>query len=522
MCRAIAEDRSKAFDFTLKRNMVAVITNGTAVLGLGDIGAAAGMPVMEGKSMLFKEFGDVDSYPICIDSKDPEVLIKTIAAIAPAWGGINLEDIAAPVCFEVEDRLKEMLDIPVFHDDQHGTAIVVLAALLNSLKMTGEKIEDLKVVVSRRRRLGRRLLEDPDERRRQEHHRLRLEGRDLQGPHREHELHEGLVRREHQPGGHPGRPDRGRSRAPTSSSASPGPGTFSVEQLKTMAKDPIVFAMANPTPEIMPELAAPYVRVMATGRSDYPNQINNVLAFPGIFKGALACRATQISEGMKVAAAEAIADCISDDELNEDYIIPSVFNRNVAPTRGREGHRGRAGGGPRPPASRRWARTRTRCSPGAPGAEGSEPVSYDDDGERPLDPTTGWVREHLHRYVATDGENGHEWRGVPTLLLTTRGRRSGNLRRTPLIYGRAARTTSSSPRGAAGPTHPGWYLNLTAEPEVTIQVLADEMPARARTAEGDERERLWGEMAGIWPAYDEYQAKTERHIPVVVLETAGS
>ena len=261
--------------------------------------------------MLFKEFGNVDSYPICIDSKDPEVLIKTIAAIAPAWGGINLEDIAAPVCFEVEDRLKEMLDIPVFHDDQHGTAIVVLAALLNSLKITGEKIENLKVVVSRRRRLGRRLLEDPDERRRQEHHRLRLEGRDLQGPHREHELHEGLVRREHQPRGRPGRPDRGRSRAPTSSSASRARAPSRSSSCKTMAKDPIVFAMANPTPEIMPEIAAPYVRVMATGRSDYPNQINNVLAFPGIFKGALACRATQISEGMKVAAAEAIADCIS-------------------------------------------------------------------------------------------------------------------------------------------------------------------------------------------------------------------
>ena len=209
VCQAIADDRSKAFDYTIKRNMVAVVTDGTAVLGLGDIGAAAGMPVMEGKSMLFKEFGDVDSYPICIDSKDPEVLIETIAAIAPVCGGINLEDIAAPGCFEVEDRLKEMLDIPVFHDDQHGTAIVVLAALLNALQDHRREDRRPQGRGERRRRLRRRLLEDPDERRRHQHHRLRLEGRDLQGPHREHELDEGLVRREHQPRGHPRRADRG-------------------------------------------------------------------------------------------------------------------------------------------------------------------------------------------------------------------------------------------------------------------------------------------------------------------------
>ena len=331
VCQAIADDRSKAFDFTIKRNMVAVITNGTAVLGLGDIGAAAGMPVMEGKSMLFKEFGGVDSYPICIDSKDPEVLIRTIAAIAPVWGGINLEDIAAPVCFEVEDRLKEMLDIPVFHDDQHGTAIVVLAALINACKITGAKIGDLKVVVSGVGASGvacSKILMNAGV--------TNIIGCDSKGA-----IYKGRTENMNSmkdwyadntnPEGIRGGMTEAIKGANLFLGLS-GPGTFSVDQLKTMAKDPIVFAMANPTPEIMPELAAPYVRVMATGRSDYPNQINNVLAFPGIFRGALDCRASSISEAMKVAAAEAIAACISDDELNEDYIIPSVFNRSVAPT----------------------------------------------------------------------------------------------------------------------------------------------------------------------------------------------
>jgi malate dehydrogenase (oxaloacetate-decarboxylating) len=330
VCKAISEDRSKAFDLTLKRNMVAVITNGTAVLGLGDIGAAAGMPVMEGKSMLFKEFGGVDSYPICIDSKDPEVLIKTIAAIAPAWGGINLEDIAAPVCFEVEDRLKEMLDIPVFHDDQHGTAVVVLAALLNSLKMTGERIGNLKVVVSGVGASGvacSKILMNAGVQ--------NIIGCDSKGAiYKGRTENMNFMKDWYADNTNPEGIRGGLTEAIKGANlflGLSGPGTFQVEQLKTMAKDPIVFAMANPTPEIMPEIAAPYVRVMATGRSDYPNQINNVLAFPGIFKGALACRATQISEAMKVAAAQAIAGCIADDELNEDYIIPSVFNRRVAP-----------------------------------------------------------------------------------------------------------------------------------------------------------------------------------------------
>jgi malate dehydrogenase (oxaloacetate-decarboxylating) len=330
VCRAIAEDRAKVFELTLKRNMVAVITNGTAVLGLGDIGAAAGMPVMEGKSMLFKEFGQVDSYPICVDSKDADVLVETIAAIAPAFGGINLEDIAAPVCFEVEDRLKAMLDIPVFHDDQHGTAIVVLAALINACKITGHSIPDLKVVVSGVGASGvacSKILMNAGVK--------NIIGCDTRGA-----IYKGRTENMNfmkdwyaentNPDGVRGSLTEAVDGANLFLGLS-GPGTFSVEQLRSMADNPIVFAMANPTPEIMPELAAPYVRVMATGRSDYPNQINNVLAFPGIFRGALDCRATQISEGMKVAAARAIAGVIPEDELHEDYIIPSVFNRQVAP-----------------------------------------------------------------------------------------------------------------------------------------------------------------------------------------------
>jgi len=330
VCQAIADDRDKVFDYTIKRNMVAVITNGTAVLGLGDIGAAAGMPVMEGKSALFKEFGNVDSYPICVDSHDPQQIIEICAAIAPAFGGINLEDIAAPACFEIEDTLKARLDIPVFHDDQHGTAIVVLAALINALKITGQKMQDLKVVFSGVGASGvacSKILLNAGV--------TNIIGCDTRGAiyagrtenmnfmkewYAEHTNPEGL---------------RGTLTDAVKGAnvfvGLSGPGTFSVEQLRSMAKDPIVFAMANPTPEIMPEDASPYVRVMATGRSDYPNQINNVLAFPGIFRGALDCGARQISEEMKVAAAHAIATCISDDELHEDYIIPSAFNRNVAP-----------------------------------------------------------------------------------------------------------------------------------------------------------------------------------------------
>ncbi|MBM3664211.1 MAG: ACT domain-containing protein [Actinobacteria bacterium] len=330
VARRIAEYPEAAFDYTLKRNMVAVITNGTAVLGLGDIGAAAGMPVMEGKSLLFKEFADVDSYAICVDTHDAKELIAVCEAIAPAFGGINLEDIAAPVCFEVEDTLKERLGIPVFHDDQHGTAVVVLAALINACKITGQRMEDLKVVVNGIGASGvacSKILMNAGV--------TNIIGCDTRGA-----IYDGRTENMNfmkdwyaentNPEGIEGDLTEAIKGANMFVGLS-GPGTFSVEQLKSMAKDPLVFAMANPTPEIMPEVAAPYVRVMATGRSDYPNQINNVLAFPGIFRGALDVRARQISEGMKVAAAQAIADVISADELHEDYIIPSVFNPDVAP-----------------------------------------------------------------------------------------------------------------------------------------------------------------------------------------------
>ncbi len=330
VCSAIAEDPARALGLTMKRNMVAVITNGTAVPGLGGIGAAGGMPGMGGKGMLFKEFGNVDSYAICVDSKDPQEIIDICAAVAPAFGGINLEDIGAPTCFEVEDRLKEMLDIPVFHDDQHGTAIVTLAAFINALKLTGRTMEEQKVVVSGVGASGvacSKILMNAGV--------TNIIGCDTRGA-----IYKGRTENMNfmkewyadntNPEGIQGSLDDVIEGATLFLGLS-GPDTFKVDQLKRMADDPIVFAMANPTPEIMPEVAAPYVRIMATGRSDYPNQINNVLAFPGIFRGALDCGARAISEGMKVAAAEAIAACVSDDELNEEYIIPSVFNRSVAP-----------------------------------------------------------------------------------------------------------------------------------------------------------------------------------------------
>ncbi|MEO2138961.1 MAG: malic enzyme-like NAD(P)-binding protein [Thermoleophilia bacterium] len=330
VARRIAEDPEAAFDYTLKRNMVAVITNGTAVLGLGDIGAAAGMPVMEGKALLFKEFANVDSYAVCVDTHDAAELIAVCEAIAPAFGGINLEDIAAPVCFEVEDTLKERLDIPVFHDDQHGTAVVLLAALINACKITGQSMADLTVVVNGIGASGvacsKILMNAGVE---------NIIGCDTRGAiYRGRTENMNFMKDWYAENTNPGGVRGDLSEAVRGADmfvGLSGPGTFSVEQLQSMAKDPIVFAMANPTPEIMPEVAAPYVRVMATGRSDYPNQINNVLAFPGLFRGALDVRARQISEGMKVAAAQAIADVITDDELHEDYIIPSCFNPEVAP-----------------------------------------------------------------------------------------------------------------------------------------------------------------------------------------------
>jgi len=332
VCSAIQADPDKAFQYTIKRNTVAVVSDGSAVLGLGDIGPRAAMPVMEGKAMLFKEFAGVDAFPICLDTKDPEQIIATVTAIAPTFGGINLEDISAPRCFEIEDRLKALLDIPVFHDDQHGTAVVVLAALLNALTLTGQRIEDIHVVIVGLGAAGvavANILMAAGVR--------HIIGCDSRGA-----VHTG--RADYLDGTmHPVKRALALTTNPERRAGGPadvlegadlfiglsGARVMPAEALATMNPDPIVFAMANPNPEVSPEEAAPYARILATGRSDYPNQINNVLCFPGIFRGALDVRATQITEQMKTAAARAIADIVSTDELREDYIIPSVFNRDV-------------------------------------------------------------------------------------------------------------------------------------------------------------------------------------------------
>ena len=330
VCMAVYDDPLRAYNLTIKRNTVAVVSDGTAVLGLGDIGPEAAMPVMEGKAVLFKNFGGVDAFPICLATKDPEEIVATVKALAPTFGGINLEDISAPRCFAIEDRLKAELDIPVFHDDQHGTAVVVLAALINALKLVEKRMEDLAVVVSGVGAAGvacTKMLMNAGVRniigcdRNGAIFRGRTENmnvmKDWYAQHTNpRSMHGGL--REVLAG------------ADLFLGVS-GPGTLSVENVRRMADKAIVFAMANPVPEIMPEEAGPYVAVMATGRSDYPNQINNVLAFPGIFRGALDCRATAITESMKLAAAQAIAGTVSAEELRPDYIIPSVFNAAVAP-----------------------------------------------------------------------------------------------------------------------------------------------------------------------------------------------
>jgi malate dehydrogenase (oxaloacetate-decarboxylating) len=327
VCQAIVENKSKAYSLTIKRNMVAVVSDGSAVLGLGNIGPEAAIPVMEGKAMLFKQLGGVDAFPICLDTQDTEEIIRTIKTIAPVFGGINLEDISSPRCFEIEDRLTEELDIPVFHDDQHGTAIVVLAGLLNSLKVVKKSIGNIRVVVNGIGAAGvaisRMLLAAGVQ---------RLTAVDREGairPGGEYDnaawawlamqpqlenggctLSEALIGAD---------VFIGVSRA----------GLVTVDNVKSMSSDPIVFAMANPEPEIDPEIAEPYARIIATGRSDYPNQINNVLVFPGIFRGALECRARLVNTEMKLAAARAIASVVTDEELNEQYIIPSVFNTSV-------------------------------------------------------------------------------------------------------------------------------------------------------------------------------------------------
>jgi malate dehydrogenase (oxaloacetate-decarboxylating) len=334
VCQEIASDRAKAFEFTIKKNTVAVVSDGSAVLGLGDIGPEAAMPVMEGKAMLFKEFAGVDAFPICLDSNEPDDIVRSVKLLAPTFGGINLEDISAPRCFEIEDRLKDDLDIPVFHDDQHGTAVVTMAALFNALKIVGKELEDLRVLVVGLGAAGVAVTKMM----------LATGVRHVIGCDRQGAL--STEREDYRSGEmNPTKRWYAENSNPDKLSGEPagviegcdlfiglsGPGIIPPEALGKMAQDPIVFAMANPNPEVMPEEAEPYVRIMATGRSDYPNQINNVLCFPGIFRGALDAGAPAITEEMKLAAARGIADVVAEDDLSEDYVIPSVFNRDVAP-----------------------------------------------------------------------------------------------------------------------------------------------------------------------------------------------
>ncbi|MBI4214302.1 MAG: NAD-dependent malic enzyme [Chloroflexi bacterium] len=329
ICLAIAEDPAKAWNLTIKRNTIAVVSDGTAVLGLGDIGPFGAMPVMEGKAMLFKEFAGVDAFPICLDTTDAEEIVETVARIAPAFGGINLEDISAPRCFVVEEALRKRIDIPVFHDDQHGTAIVVFAALINALKVVNKSMESIRVVMLGAGAAGiacAKIL-------------LAAGVKDVILCDRE-----GAIYRGRQEGMNAFKQQMAEETNPNNVTGSvndvlagadvfigvSGPGLIRPEAVAKMAKDAIVFAMANPTPEVMPEQIRDHARVIATGRSDYPNQINNLLAFPGVMRGALDCQARYINEEMKMAAAWAIAAVVPDEELGDEYIIPSVFNRRVA------------------------------------------------------------------------------------------------------------------------------------------------------------------------------------------------
>ena len=328
-CLEIQKDPAKSFALTRRQNMVAVITDGSAVLGLGNIGPLAGMPVMEGKCVLFKEFAGVDAFPICVDTQDVDKMVETIALIAKSFGGINLEDISAPRCFEVERRLKEICDIPVFHDDQHGTAVVITAALTNALKVVGKKKEAVRIVINGIGAAGgaaAKLLLD------QGFSNMTLCDKDgilVPGDPNLSDHHAQLAARTNQEGRKGSLADAlvgadvfiGVSR----------PGLVTGEMVETMAKDPIILSMANPVPEIMPDIAKAHgAAVVGTGRSDFPNQINNVLVFPGLFKGALSCGAVQITEEMKYAAAQALADMVSQEELSPDYILPSPLNRAAA------------------------------------------------------------------------------------------------------------------------------------------------------------------------------------------------
>uniref|UniRef100_UPI00390464E5 NAD(P)-dependent malic enzyme n=1 Tax=Gudongella sp. SC589 TaxID=3385990 RepID=UPI00390464E5 len=330
-CKEIFKDKNTVYDYTSKGNMVAVVSDGSAVLGLGDIGASASLPVMEGKAVLFKEFGGVDAFPICVETKDPDEIVNIVTMIEPVFGGINLEDISAPRCFEIENKLKEKLSIPVFHDDQHGTAIIVLAGLMNALRLTGKKMEELKIVINGAGAagvaiakiilnlgVGDMLMVDRSG--------IIYQGREEGMNWAKEEMAE-ITNRELKSG----------SLADAMKEADVFIGVsqaniLTEEMVKSMNKDPIIFAMANPVPEIDPELAKKAgARVVGTGRSDYPNQINNVLAFPGVFRGTFDVRASEINEEMKVAAANALAGLISDEDLKEDYIIPMPFDKRVRP-----------------------------------------------------------------------------------------------------------------------------------------------------------------------------------------------
>ena len=328
-CKVIAQDKEAAYKYTMKANTVAVVSDGSAVLGLGNIGPYAAMPVMEGKAVLFKEFGGVNAVPICLDTQDTEEIIKAVTYLAPAYGGINLEDISAPRCFEIEERLKEILDIPVFHDDQHGTAIVVLAGIINALKVVGKKKEDCRVVVNGAGSAGvaiTRLLLTYGFPHITMCDKVGIVSKKTEGLNWMQQKMTEVTNLEQQTG----------TLADAMKDADifvgvSAPGIVSAEMVASMNKNAILFAMANPVPEIMPDVAkAAGARVVGTGRSDFPNQVNNVVAFPGIFKGALEGRATKITEEMKLAAANAIASLVPDDELSDDNIMPEAFNPKVA------------------------------------------------------------------------------------------------------------------------------------------------------------------------------------------------
>ena len=330
-CKVIAEDPEAAYKYTIKANTVAVVSDGSAVLGLGNIGALAAMPVMEGKAVLFKEFGGVNAVPICLDTQDTEEIIRTVVNIAPAFGGINLEDISAPRCFEIETRLKELLNIPVFHDDQHGTAIVVLAGIINALKVTGKKKEDCRVVINGAGSAGiaiaKLLLTYGFS------HIIICDSKGIIS-----RSADNLTPVKEEIAQITNKDDLKGTLADALKGADifigvSAPGVVTADMVASMNKDAILFALSNPVPEIMPDLAkAAGAKVVGTGRSDFPNQVNNVVAFPGIFKGALEGRAAQITEEMKLAAAEAIAGLVADDELNEDNILPQPFDPRVADT----------------------------------------------------------------------------------------------------------------------------------------------------------------------------------------------